>query len=380
MIDRRHVYLDNLYVKGEISSFVLPGKVEEFHVMLHAEPRGDSFESQLGRIRQAERLLFEESPLKGGAMVFKRCFISDAANQHSLVPKEDTSAVSVIQQPVLDGSKIAVWIYAVKGASVCSLSGATLVEHNGYRHIYKMGIADSNGDSYSQTNSVMDTYGRLLSEFNADIASNCIRTWFYVRDVDTQYQGMVKARKEKFAGMGLTEKTHYIASTGIGGVPSVPNAIVQLDAYALTGFNSLQQNYLYAYSHLSPTHDYGVTFERGTYIEYGDRKHLFISGTASIDNRGDVVHPGDVAKQTFRMWENVEKLLEEGGSGFEDIMQIIVYLRDMGDYATVRKMFEERFSCVPAVYTLAPVCRTGWLVEMECIAISRNGNPQFRDF
>ena len=52
-------------------------------------------------------------------------------------------------------------------------------------------------------------------------------------------------------------------------------------------------------------------FERGTSVEYGDRRHLFISGTASIDHRGEVVHVGDVREQTRRMWENVEKLLEE---------------------------------------------------------------------
>ena len=125
---------------------------------------------------------------------------------------------------------------------------------------------------------------------------------------------------------------------------------------------------------------YGVTFERGTVMEYGDRGHVFISGTASIDNKGNVVHVGDIVKQTHRMWENVETLLAEGNASFEDVMQIVVYLRDTADYEIVREMFEQRFPHTPCVIALAPVCRPTWLIEMECIAVTPRRNPRFRDF
>ena len=39
---------------------------------------------------------------------------------------------------------------------------------------------------------------------------------------------MVKARKENFAEQGLTERTHYISSTGIGGLPADTRALVQM--------------------------------------------------------------------------------------------------------------------------------------------------------
>ena len=63
----------------------------------------------------------------------------------------------------------------------------------------------------------------------------------FVRDVDTQYAGMVKARKENFAEQGLTEQTHYISSTGIGGLPADTRALVQMGTYALTGFEPSTQ-------------------------------------------------------------------------------------------------------------------------------------------
>ena len=119
-----------------------------------------------------------------------------------------------------------------------------------------------------------------------------------MRDVDTQYAGMVKARRRIFDREGLTAQTHYITSTGIGGLPAGTASLVQLDTYAMTGLPPAQQRYLYAPSHLNRTIDYGVTFERGTLVEYGDRGHIYISGTASIDNQGSVVHPGDIVRQT----------------------------------------------------------------------------------
>jgi enamine deaminase RidA (YjgF/YER057c/UK114 family) len=191
---------------------------------------------------------------------------------------------------------------------------------------------------------------------------------------------MVKARKENFARQGLTEQTHYIASTGIEGRVGNPAAHVLLDAYAVGGIQNGQMDYLYALAHLNPTCEYGVTFERGVSVRYGDRKQLYISGTASIDNKGLVLHVGDVAAQTRRMWENVGKLLEEGGAGFGDVVQMIVYLRDAADCPVVKKMFDGQFPGIPKQYVLAPVCRPAWLIEMECIALAGHRDERFNNF
>ena len=153
-----------------------------------------------------------------------------------------------------------------------------------------------------------------------------------------------------------------------------------MGTYALTGFQPEQQHYLYAKTHLNSTYEYGVTFERGTRVDYGDRRHVYISGTASINHRGEVVHVGDIVRQTYRMWENVEALLAEAETTFDDVAQIIVYLRDTGDYDTVLHLFRQRFPRTPFVITLAPVCRPTWLIEMECVAIKEHSDERFRDF
>lgn len=380
IIRRAEIAWQDIAATCELSAYDVAGCVAEWHVMLHVESKQDLFAQQSSRITEAESRLLGLPELAGASVVMKRYFLSDATNQVPLMQHEEQCAVSYIQQPPLDGSKLAVWLYLQKGAEVSCADGMTVVAHNGYQHLWQMGMCVAEGDSAYQTKTLLERYESQLERYGATIERDCVRTWFFVRDVDTQYAGLVKARRENFIEQGLTPETHYIASTGIGGCPAETKALVQLGTYAVTGLADGQQTYLHALSHLNRTIEYGVTFERATLIKYGDRNHIYVSGTASIDNKGQVVHVGDIIGQTHRMWENVETLLSEGGMAFEDVMQIVVYLRDIADYDIVSRMFREKFPQMPCVFTLAPVCRPAWLVEMECIAVKQAENPEYSAF
>ena len=375
--------IEKLGVTIELTTFAPEGKVAEYHAILHVEPQGEPFEKQLRRIILAEKELMALDDMAGAKPVFKRYFLSDAANQRPLMPQDDTCTVSYIQQPPLDGSKLATWFYLQRGTEIIPTSDrlrSTVIRHNGYEHLWTMGLTIAEGSSYSQTQNLLEDYEELLDEHQMTLEDHCIRTWFFVRDVDTQYKGLVLARWENFAQQGLVPETHYIASTGIGGNPPDPKAIIQLGSYALKGFLPEQQRYLYATSHLNRTSEYGVTFERGTLLKFGDRNHAIISGTASINNKGEVEHVGDVVMQTKRMWENVETLLAEAGMTMDDAAQLIVYLRDTADFEVVSEMFRQKYPNTPTVFTLAPVCRPTWLIEMECMAIQPAKNDEFSDF
>jgi enamine deaminase RidA (YjgF/YER057c/UK114 family) len=201
-----------------------------------------------------------------------------------------------------------------------------------------------------------------------------------VNDVDVNYGGVVRARNQVFFTQGLTQDTHFISSTGIGGRQQDAQVLTQMDNYAVAGIKREQIHYLYASTHLNRTSDYGVSFERGTYIDYADRRQVFISGTASINNKGLIEHPKDIFRQTHRMWENVEALLKEAGCSYEDVGVMIVYLRDIADYELVSSLYTERFPDKPRIIVHAPVCRSGWLVEMECMAVRQNDKPELPQF
>ena len=207
-----------------------------------------------------------------------------------------------------------------------------------------------------------------LSRFGASIEDNVLRTWIYAPHVDADYPGIVKARRELFDSINLTQDTHYIASTGIQGGTGERFARVSLDAYAVTGIAKEDIRYIQAPEHLSPTHIYGVTFERATAVALGDTEFLFISGTASIEDKGDVVHPGDVVKQTQRTLENISALLDSADFVRDDLSSFIIYLRDAADYEFVRPLIDEYSENLPAVCVKAPVCRPGWLIEIEATA------------
>ena len=73
------------------------------------------------------------------------------------------------------------------------------------------------------------------------------------------------------------------------------------------------------------------------------------------------------------MWENVGQLLKETDMTLDDdVMQMTIYLRDMADYTVTKELFDKRFPHTPKLILHAPVCRPGWLIEMECICIKDN--------
>ncbi|MBQ2951606.1 MAG: hypothetical protein IJE12_11315 [Prevotella sp.] len=357
----------------ELFGFDNGTEVKEYHLMIHVARPSLTYSEQLEAVLNAYHELLTDR-LKGAVAVFKRFYLSDTANQANSVYAyaADCSecALSVIEQPPLDGTKMALWVYLQTNVLTrMNSSGLYEVCHGEYRHLWNGSAHNLAANSEYQTRLLLNEYIMQLAEESCKLADNCIRTWFFVNDVDLNYGGVVRARNQVFFTQGLTQNTHFIASTGIGGRQADPNVLVQMDNYAIAGVQEQQIRHLYAPSHLNRTSDYGVSFERGTVVEYGDRRQVFISGTASINNKGEIVHPGDIVKQTERMWENVEQLLKEAGCTFDDMAHIIVYLRDIADYHTVKEMFDKRFPDTPRIITYAPVCRPGWLIEMECMAV-----------
>ncbi|MBQ9356428.1 MAG: hypothetical protein IJT98_03980 [Prevotella sp.] len=364
------IQLDN--VTARIARFEA-GEVNEYHVMLSIENPLLTYQEQVEALLTAFTRLRKER-LVGAHPVFKRYFLSDAANQTDTLMNYELEspdcALSIVQQAPLNGTKIALWAYLMTNVETKALpSGLYEARHGAYRHLW-IGSANNHAkDSERQTRILLNDYVMQLMNEGCSLAKNCQRTWFFVNDVDLNYQGVVKARNEVFITQNLTDKTHFIASTGIGGRQADAHVLSQMDAYAIDGIQQEQIHYLYAATHLNRTSDYGVSFERGTYIDYGDRRHVLISGTASINNKGEIMHPGNVVAQCHRMWENVETLLAEACCTYKDVMQMIVYLRDPADYETVRRMYEERFPNKPYVIVNAKVCRPGWLIEQEVMAV-----------
>lgn len=372
-------------VEAQIASFTGNGGITEYQVFLQVTDPMLPFEQQLQHIQQAYVSVVKEELADDAVAVFRRYFLSDAANQADLVMAWECEnafcALSVVQQAPLNGTKIAIWTWFQTGVSVeTEKNGMLKATHNGYTQYWTGGAFNRASNSEYQTRLLLNDYVMQLTEEGCKLATDCIRTWFFVQNVDVNYAGVVKARKEVFITQDLTEKTHYIASTGIGGRNADPAVLVTMDTYAVKGLKPEQIQFLYAPTHLNPTYEYGVTFERGTAVHYADRTQVFISGTASIDNKGNILYPGDICRQAARMLKNISALLAEAGATTGDILQAIVYLRDTADYQVVEHFLAENYPDLPHIIVHAPVCRPGWLIEMECIAVVPSENTAFGVF
>ncbi len=369
---------------ARIAVFESAAGITEYHILFQQTDPDEDFETQLNALHAAYTACMTQLTDAPKA-VFKRYFLSDVSNQTADVMEKERlygyTPLSIVQQAPLNGTKLALWVWLQSDVETGVISDKLFEARAGrYRQLFGTNLHNRAANSEYQMRLIFREYIMQLAAAGCNLAANCLRTWIFVQNVDVNYAGVVKARKEIFATQNLTEHTHYIASTGIEGRHVDPMVFVTMDTYAVDGIKNEQIRYLHAPEHLNRTYEYGVTFERGTAITYGDRSHIFISGTASIDKFGEIVYPGDIIRQAGRMMENIEALLAEAGAGLSDIMQAIVYLRDTADYKRVKEWLEKHHPALPFLLVLAPVCRPGWLIETECIAVKHETRPEFAPF
>lgn len=356
---------------------------------------GVGLEEALAELEARYAALCASLRIDAESAVFRRIFVSDAQNQAARVRRsrlaqsraEAPLAVSVIEQPPAFGAKLALFAYHVghdgEGVREALPEGVAL-QRRGLTHLWIGGLCAGAERQRvpvrPQTRAVFGRLGEILSPYQATIRDHCVRTWIYVRDVDLFYEDMVAERREVFAEEGLTPETHFIASTGIGGACAHRYDIVAMDSYAIAGLRPEQVRYLNDFSRLCAPKEYGVSFERATAVSYAERRHIFLSGTASIDREGRVVHEGDAEAQLGRALENAGGLLAQGGARLEDLLYLLVYLRDPADAPRLERRLARLLPEVPRILLHAPVCRPQWLVEIEGVAAVRaeeGGLPRF---
>ncbi len=384
LIERIHFPATSGQARVDVSCFQGNSDVTEYHIVATA-PGIDGFASDLAAMAAGYAHALSTLGLGANSAVFRRIFLSDIANQAEdalLSPLSrpagppDPVALSLVGQAPVGPGRVVLWAYHIKdpeGLRKRAVPDGVLVERGAQRHLWLTGLAaapEKGVDTVAQQTTVLlERFADALARLDATLRDHAVRTWFFVPNVDLDYGELVKARREVFARHGLTAETHYISSTGIEGRAADPRALAILDVYAIAGLAPSQVSFLHAPDHLGPTHLYGVTFERGTRVDFRDRRHLFLSGTASIDPAGHTLHLRDPRAQARRASENLDALLADGGCGPSDVMQLIVYLRDPHDEPAVVPLLRDRYPGVPAVVVRAPVCRPNWLVELECMAI-----------
>jgi 2-iminobutanoate/2-iminopropanoate deaminase len=99
---------------------------------------------------------------------------------------------------------------------------------------------------------------------------------------------------------------------------------------------------------------------------------LFVSGVVAVDGEGELVGGDDVVAQARQVFENLRRVLEAGGCGFEDVVKVTVFLTDADDRPRINPLRQEIFGDTRPASTLVEVSRLavpGAKVEIEAVAL-----------
>jgi enamine deaminase RidA (YjgF/YER057c/UK114 family) len=113
-------------------------------------------------------------------------------------------------------------------------------------------------------------------------------------------------------------------------------------------------------------------FERGKYLQFGEKGFLFISGTASIIGE-QTVYAEDVSKQTLTTIKNIDHLVSSFNldnnyisvTSHPRLLNYRVYLKNKSDYSIVKSLCDKHYGTDMGLIVKADICRDNLLVEIE---------------
>ncbi len=97
---------------------------------------------------------------------------------------------------------------------------------------------------------------------------------------------------------------------------------------------------------------------------------LFISGQIALEPlSGELIH-GDVNAQTKRVMENIKGVVLAAGASLEDIVKCTIFIKNMGDFAAVNKIYGSYFQSEPPARATVEVSSLPKNVDVEIDAIA----------
>ncbi len=99
---------------------------------------------------------------------------------------------------------------------------------------------------------------------------------------------------------------------------------------------------------------------------------VWVSGQIPLDPRTGQMDPGDIADQTRRVLDNLRGVVEAAGSSLAQVLRTTVYLRDLGEFEAVNRVYAEYFGDRPPARACVEVSALpkGARVEIDAVALS----------
>ena len=218
-----------------------------------------------------------------------------------------------------------------------------------------------------QTKAMLSISESVLRQYGADFNS-VARTWMWLKDILSWYDDFNQVRNTFFTEqkmLGHGQKDRMPASTGVGLGPA-NRAYCSMDLVAtLKPTGSIR--YSQAAGQQQSAFEYGSAFSRATRTPAPSSEIVYISGTASIDEKGITTHIGDAAGQIKSTIDNVRAVMEQMHCSEDKLVQVMAYCKDM-EVERVFNHYKHQLQW-PWVTVICDICRDDLLFEIEASAI-----------
>jgi len=237
----------------------------------------------------------------------------------------------------------------------------TLLRNAQERHCLLGGLLPEAGtlDPSQAARQVFAKLERALA--SADFGmEDLIRTWFYNHRLLSWYDAFNVVRRQVYASVDFRSGAAP-ASTGIDG-RNTADAALLLGAWAVQGASTRPLP-----SPLQcPAPAYGSSFSRSMELGQGGLQRVFISGTASIAEKGESLWRGDPFRQIETTMEVIQAIATSRGLSLRDTDRAVAYFKHGPDVALFRTWLDTHdLSDFPFIATESDICRGELLFELE---------------
>lgn len=97
---------------------------------------------------------------------------------------------------------------------------------------------------------------------------------------------------------------------------------------------------------------------------------VFTAGQIPLTPEGDLLDGAGIDVQTEQSLENIQGVLEAGGTSLENVLKVTVYMTDIEDFETMNHTYESFFDDEPPARSAVEVANLPKGVDIEIEAIA----------
>jgi 2-iminobutanoate/2-iminopropanoate deaminase len=73
-------------------------------------------------------------------------------------------------------------------------------------------------------------------------------------------------------------------------------------------------------------------------------RFLFLTSQLSVDLKTGIIQKGNIVEQTQRSLDNIKFLLASCGATMDDIVKVVIYMRNLKDFNKVNEIYSQYFT------------------------------------